>query len=60
VELVAEAAAPAMFVLMVLAGLALFLALLMTVAWLFRSRSISLAVVERRLASLEAQLRRDR
>jgi hypothetical protein len=44
----------------VLAILALFLAVLMTVAWLFRSRSASLAVIERRLAALEDLLTRSR
>lgn len=34
-------------------GLALFLAVLMTLAWLFRSRAPTLAVIERRLAVLE-------
>jgi len=44
----------------VFAILALFLATLATVAWLFRSRSVSLAVVERRLAALEELLTRSR
>lgn len=43
-------------VLGVLGILALFLAVLMTVAWLFRSRAASLAVIERRLAALEELL----
>ncbi len=45
-------------VVAVLGGLALFLAALTTVAWLFRSRSVSLAVIERRLAALEERLTR--
>ena len=59
-ELIAEAAAPAMAVTAALGVLALFLALLMTGVWLVRTRGMSLAVIERRLASLETTLRRER
>jgi hypothetical protein len=58
-EVIAEAAHPAVFVMMTLAIIALFLALLMTTVWLLRTRSMSLAIIERRLASLESSLRRD-
>ncbi len=60
IELLAEAAGPAMGVAAILAAIALFLALLVTAAWLFRARTMSLAAIERRLAALETQLRRDR
>jgi hypothetical protein len=45
-------------VLGVLALLARFLAVLSTVASLFRSRSVSLAVIEQRLAAIEERLAR--
>ncbi len=44
----------------VLAFLAFVLALLTTAAWLFRPRAASLALIERRLAALEALLRQGR
>ena len=44
----------------VVAILAAFVALMSTVAWLYRPRTASLAVIERRLAALEAMLRRER
>jgi hypothetical protein len=59
-EILAEAAGPGMYVFATLMCLALFLALLMTIVWLVRTRGMSLAVLERRLASLEAVLRRER
>lgn len=59
-EVIAELAEPFVLVMLTLAGLALFLAVLMTFVWLNRTRGPSLAVVERRLASLEAALRRER
>lgn len=40
--------------------LALFLAVLTTIAWLFRPRAASLTAIERRLAALEELLRRSR
>lgn len=40
----------------VLAVLATFLAVLMTVTWLFGSRSVSLALIERRLAVMEERV----
>lgn len=59
-EVLAEAAGPAMAVTATLGVIALFLALLMTSVWLVRTRGMSLAVLERRLASLESSLRRER
>jgi hypothetical protein len=53
-----DAVRAAVLMIGVLAILATFLAVLTTVAWLFRSRSGSLAVIERRLAALEDLLRR--
>jgi hypothetical protein len=53
-----DAVRAAVLVIGVFAILATFLAVLTTVAWLFRSRSGSLAVIERRLAALEDLLRR--
>ena len=44
----------------IFAILAFVLAMMTTVAWLFRSRAASLAVLERRLAALEELLRRGR
>jgi hypothetical protein len=55
-----DAVRAAVLVLGVFAILATFLAVLTTVAWLFRSRSGSLAVIERRLAALEDLLARRR
>lgn len=43
-------------VLLTAGTLSLFLAILMTVAWLFRSRAPTLTVIEQRLAALEAIL----
>jgi cytochrome bd-type quinol oxidase subunit 2 len=54
---VRDAVRAAVLVIGVFAILAIVVALLATVAWLFRSRSQSLAVIERRLAALEALLR---
>lgn len=59
-EVLAEAAEPALAVMVTLGIIALFLALLMTTVWLVRTRGMSLAVIERRLASLESSLRRER
>jgi hypothetical protein len=58
VELVAELAHHFSYVMLALCAVALLLALLMTTAWLLRQRALSLAVVERRLASIEARLSR--
>lgn len=44
----------------ILAILALFLAVVLTVAWLARGRAASLAAIERRLAALERRLLTDR
>ena len=44
----------------IFAILAFVIAMMTTVAWLFRSRAASLAVLERRLAALEELLRRGR
>lgn len=57
---VRQAARPVLIVVGIFAILAMFLAVLSTVAWLFRSRTASLAVIERRLAALEDLLRRTR
>lgn len=46
----------AVIVIGILAILALFLAVLSTVAWLFRPRAASLAAIERRLAAIERLL----
>lgn len=54
---VRQAARPLLIVVGIFAILAAFLAVLSTVAWLFRSRTASLAVIERRLAALEDLLR---
>lgn len=53
---IVEVSRAALLVLGALAILALFLAIVMTVAWLVRSRTTSLAVIERRLAALEELL----
>jgi hypothetical protein len=53
-----DAVRTTVLVIGVFALLAIFLAVLTTVAWLFRSRRASLAVVERRLAALEELLTR--
>lgn len=53
-----DAVRAAVLVIGVFAILAMFLAVLTTMAWLFRSRTGSLAVIERRLAALEDLLRR--
>lgn len=58
--LIVEVSRAAVLVVGVLAILALFLAVILTVAWLIRSRSTSLAVIERRLAALEELLSRPR
>lgn len=58
--LIVEVSRAAVLVIGVLAILALFLAVTLTVAWLIRSRSTSLAVIERRLAALEELLSRQR
>jgi hypothetical protein len=58
--LMVEVARAAAIVVGILFILALFLAVLTTVAWLFRSRTASLAAIERRLAALEELLRRSR
>jgi fumarate reductase subunit C len=55
-----EAARAALPVISIFGILALFLAVLTTMAWLFRSRSASLAIIERRLAALEELLKRSR
>ncbi len=55
-----EVARAAAVVVGILFILTLFLAVLTTVAWLFRSRAASLAAIERRLAALEELLRRSR
>lgn len=52
-----EAGKAGRIVARLMGGLALFLAVLMTVVWLFRSRSASLAAIERRLGDLERLLR---
>ncbi|MEX2570986.1 MAG: hypothetical protein WD737_06750 [Gemmatimonadota bacterium] len=47
----------AIFVMLAMTGaLSLFLGVLMTVAWLFRSRTPTLTAIERRLAALESTL----
>jgi hypothetical protein len=56
--LLVEVTRAAVIVVGILAILALFLAVLTTVTWLFRSRTASLAVIERRLAALEELLLR--
>ena len=53
-----DAVRAAVLVMGAFAILAMFLAVLTTMAWLFRSRTGSLAVIERRLAALEDLLRR--
>jgi len=53
-----DAVRAAVLVIGVFAILAVVLALLTTVAWLFRPRSASLAAIERRLAALEELLKR--
>jgi hypothetical protein len=58
--LIVEVTRAAAIVAGILAILALFLAVLTTVTWLFRSRTASLAVIERRLAALEELLARGR
>lgn len=58
--LMVEVARASAIVIGILFILALFLAVLTTVAWLFRSRAASLAAIERRLAALEELLRRSR
>lgn len=55
-----DAVRAAVMVIGVFTILAMLLAVLTTVAWLFRSRSGSLAVIERRLATLEELLMRRR
>lgn len=54
---IVEVTRAAAVVIGVLAILALFLAVLTTVTWLLRSRTASLAAIERRLAALEQLLR---
>jgi hypothetical protein len=54
--LVVEGTRAAVIVVGILAILALFLAVLTTLTWLFRSRTVSLGVIERRLAALEELL----
>ena len=56
---IVEVTRAAAIVLGIFSILALFLAVVTTVAWLWRSRTPSLAVIERRLAALEELLRRD-
>lgn len=47
----------AVFIMLAMIGvLSLFLAVLMTFAWLFRSRTPTLTAIERRLAALESAL----
>lgn len=58
--IIVEVSRAAVLVVGVLAILALFLAVMLTVAWLIRSRSTPLAVIERRLAALEDLLSRQR
>lgn len=53
-----DAVRAAVLVIGVFTILAMLLAMMTTVAWLFRSRSGSLAVIERRLAALEELMRR--
>ena len=57
--LIVEITRAAVIVVGIFSILALFLAVVTTVAWLWRSRTPSLAVIERRLAALEELLRRD-
>lgn len=56
--LVVEGTRAAVIVVGILAILALVLAVLTTVTWLFRSRTASLGVIERRLAALQELLTR--
>jgi hypothetical protein len=57
---IVEAARAALPIISIFGVLALFLAVLTTVACLFRSRNTSLAIIERRLAALEELLKRGR
>jgi glucan phosphoethanolaminetransferase (alkaline phosphatase superfamily) len=57
---VRQIARPGLIVVGIFAILAVSVALLSTAAWLFRSRTASLMVIERRLAALEELLKRPR
>lgn len=47
----------AVYLMLIMTGvLSLFLAILMTMAWLFRSRTPTLTAIQRRLAAIEATL----